>query len=417
MRQTDSPPTSAGGKLLTRVAELAGVLSLIVAIVIVASGDARLARATAVGLAMSLIAIGVAQLTCASHRGRHGRLPRASRNAVRGFGRLCFGAGLLQLGSSLLLPPLASALSGAAVGLALTCVGVTQPGFGSASRRARAGTPVLAVVVLVLLTSASLALGGILTVQDDPPITQEPEQEGTDAEPPPGSESEPDPLPTYAELCRSLPDPIAIGHGLGELFQRDDAIKAGCGTHAFRVPGTGMWVAAGMCLGERRSVATSFPEPEIIYGEAAEFIWEAAQDGELATVEAAAPGGGDVVLVGTRTGVYAFARSTRSATPGNEDARACNEVAGVAEPFARLPPPLLALWRELVRDSATWFWPTVDGADESVAFLSTGEVVQGRCDSNTLCHLEVEGRERTLTGSAFVVLDELREYMPAEEEP
>ena len=91
----------------------------------------------------------------------------------------------------------------------------------------------------------------------------------------------------------------------------------------------------------------------------------------------------------------------------------------MAEPFARLAPPLLSLWRELVQNSATWFWPAADGADadESAAFLSAGEVVQGGARPGHPLPPRSPGPRACLAGSAFIVLDELREYMPEEEEP
>jgi hypothetical protein len=288
-----------------------------------------------------------------------------------------------------------------------------------ATRRARPGGWV--VIALGFLLIAYVSLAGAV-VGDNGKDRPRPGEHDTPEGPAPVPEAGPSPPedePKYADLCAALPDPIVIGHGLGELFRRDGAIKAGCGTAAIRVPGTGTWLAAGVCFGERRSVAVSSPNrhPAIIYGEAAEFVWDAAQEEELTAVEAAAPEGGDVVLVETHMGTYGFARATRSATPGNEDARQCNEVGGTAEPFARMPPPLVWLWVELVRKQANWFWPTADlaGETESVAFLSTEGVARGDCITDFSCSLEFEDKELFLDSSTFATLEDLREFMPAEE--
>ncbi len=431
MRQTDFPPPSVGGRLLTRVAEICGVLSLAITIIAFVSSDARLVRPTAIVLAISLVAIGAAQLSCPSNRTQLAGAQGARRRMAKGFGRLCILGGATQLTSAILFSPLVAALAGIGIGLLLMCLGMRRPKSATGKRtnrrlpRARAGTLVLAIIATVLIISSGLAVAMIVPGGKESADTS-PKQPGGkgsgtkgNAKASNSARRKPEPLPTYADLCPSLPNPLVIGHGLGELFERDDAIKAGCGTPAFRVPGTATWVSAGICSGERRSVAVSSPghQPKIVYGAPAEFVWVAAQGGELVAVEAAAPAGGDVDLVETRSGTYGFARATRSATPGNEDAQSCSEVGGVAEPFARLAPPLLMLWTELVRDNATWYWPIFDhnNGRESVAFASTEEVDQGACDTDTSCYLEIDGEKRLLEGSAFITLADLREYMPPEE--
>ena len=72
---------------------------------------------------------------------------------------------------------------------------------------------------------------------------------------------------TYASLCPSRPDPLSIGHGLGELFRRDGAVQAGCGGPALQLAAGGPWVAAGVCAGNLRSVGVSAPgrPPALIY--------------------------------------------------------------------------------------------------------------------------------------------------------
>jgi hypothetical protein len=88
----------------------------------------------------------------------------------------------------------------------------------------------------------------------------------------------------------------------------------------------------------------------------------------------------------------------------------------VAEPFARIPPPLLVLWTELVHDDATWYWPTYDqeGETEAVVFISTEAVDQGECVSDSLCRLEIDGIEHEREGGEFTKIAALSEFMPTE---
>ena len=88
----------------------------------------------------------------------------------------------------------------------------------------------------------------------------------------------------------------------------------------------------------------------------------------------------------------------------------------MAEPFARIPPPLLVLWTELVHDDATWYWPTYDqdGETESVVFISTEGVDQGECVSDSLCRLEIDGIEHEREGGEFTKIAALAEFMPTE---
>jgi hypothetical protein len=401
---------------------LSGIVSLALGVIALAASDRSLVLPMLGFSAVAVLATGLAGLLCPG-KSRLSDPGQAELRIQPGFARLCIGAGIVQVGA-LFCSTTVAVVTGIALGICLLVAGTrrrsrrTDGRRRRRGRRAKAGTTVLAVLVVVLIFNSCLAVA--ITISSDP---------GGASEPPKSERPNPKPgetdlggdasaLPTYAELCPLLPDPREIGHGLGELFEEDDAIKAGCGTEAVRVADTGTWVAAGMCSGERRSVAVSAPglPPVITYGQASEFIWAEAHDGGLVAVEAAAPAGGDVVLVETRHGTYGFARSKRSAVAGNANARSCQEVGGVAEPFARIPPPLLVLWTELVHDDATWYWPTYDqeGETEAVVFISTEAVDQGECVSDSLCRLEIDGIEHEREGGEFTKIAALSEFMPTE---
>lgn len=228
--------------------------------------------------------------------------------------------------------------------------------------------------------------------------------------------------PTYAEDCPELTDPLAIGHGLGELFKRDGAVKAGCGTQARLVVATSTWISAGICEGNLHSLAISGPEgnPGIVYGEAATFAWKEARQGALVGVETAGPGGGDVDLIRTHAGVYGFVRDHEERVGGNEDAQKCDEVGGEPEPFTRLAPPLVVFWEELVEAETEWLWPERDKSvsARSVAFvgLSSGETLAtGACSTDETCVVELGGEAEPVNGSGFAELQGFKTFMPAEE--
>lgn len=422
MSRTDPPPNRPSSAVLTRVAELSGVVSFALGVIAVVASDRFLVLPMLGVSAGAVLALGLAGLSCAGES-RLTDPDRAELRLQRGFARLCVGAGVVQV-CVLFCSPTVAVVTGIVLGVCLLATGTRRRPRGTNSRRrrragrAKAGTSVLAVLIVVLIFNSCLAVA--ITISSHTGGKRD-STKLESSDPGTGKTGQSDdglPLPTYAELCPLLRNPRKIGHGLGKLFEEDDAIKAGCGTAAVRVADTGTWVAAGMCSGERRSVAVSAPglPPVITYGQASEFIWSEAQEGELVAVEAAAPGGGDVVLVETRHGTYGFARSKRSAVPGNADARSCNEVGGVAEPFARIPPPLLVLWSELVQTDATWYWPTYDqeGGEESVAFISTEGVDQGECVDDSLCRLEIDGTEREREGGEFTKLAALSEFMPTQ---
>lgn len=419
MRRTEDPLASVGqSDLFTRLAELAGTAAAVVAFAAFFATDPRLRHLAPLFLGALLAVLGTLERRRVQRRSK--KLLQRSR---AGYGRLCAFLGLALLAGAIVSPE-ASPFGGVLACSLLICLGVRGPAARGAGSGPSAPAKVALITIgFVLLLYVSLAAAVIVNNDKSPTGDESPGgKQGRQVEPErnhEGSEEHKEP-PKYADQCPALPDPFAIGHGLGELFYHDGAVKAGCGTEAFQVPGTNTWVAAGMCFGERRSVAISAPgRTAIVYGEAAEFVWSAAQEGELTAVEAATPEGGDVVMVETQLGTYGFARATRSATPGNDQAQHCNEVGGSAEPFARMPPPMVWLWVELIHAQANWFWPTADrsSTDDSVAFISPQGVATGSCASDTSCRLEFEGTVEALESPAFETLESIREYMPPEEQP
>jgi len=230
------------------------------------------------------------------------------------------------------------------------------------------------------------------------------------------------PKPTYADDCPRHPDPLSIGHGLGKLFRRDGAVKAGCGSPALRVKQSGAWVAPGICNGQLWSLAISGPEgePGLLYGEASEFAWAEARRGTLVGVETAGPSGGDVDFIRTMTGVYSFTRPRQWRVQGNEDASSCGEVGGEPERFTELKPPLVLYWGNLMDSTSEWIWPEQDngGASGSVAFVGflSGETVAfSNCKATGSCVMNVDGDAASVTGTAFTRIQDVATFMPPEE--
>ena len=226
-------------------------------------------------------------------------------------------------------------------------------------------------------------------------------------------------IPDYDELCLELPNPRDIGHGLGGLFRREGAIKAGCGKRAEAVFGhPGTYVAEGICSGKVRSLAVVSAgfTPVIVYDDAAVFAKDAASAGELLFVEAAEAGDGEVVVIGTMTGNYVFARPSPSIRPPSEEATGCLEVSILARPFPEIVPSLAYLWLEHVKQFG-WAWPGRAGDPEvgEIGFFGneTGiEIATGGCVEDA-CWLDGPGEHLTYEGISFVDLALLGPYMPA----
>lgn len=277
---------------------------------------------------------------------------------------------------------------------------------------------ILGVIPIAFCAYASLALAIGVTGATHLPRESPPTAEGEQSPPPSPEEGDGGgSAPTYAESCPEVPDPLKIGHHLGNLFRHDGAPKAGCGSWAIEVPQTSAWVAAGDCEEELRSVAVYAPrhKPVLLYGEPARLAWSAALNGELVSAETAKPEGGDVYLLETLEGTSAFARPSPSLEPGREEIKLCSEATGTARPFAHLPPSLAFLWLELLRDRAAWYWPENDPSDgeSPIAFVSPGgtPVARGGCDLTT-CHLDVDESRWPGGETAFVSLTEFEPFMP-----
>ncbi len=225
------------------------------------------------------------------------------------------------------------------------------------------------------------------------------------------------PYRTYAQLCPQHPDPLAIGHWLGELFEHEGAIQAGCGQPATASPGSpGVWVASGLCEGSLRSVAIDAPAhpPTLLYGTPARFAMHQALAGELLYVEATKIAGGDIDLVVTQAGTYAYARPTPDLSPPRSSARRCSEVGGVPRPFTRLTPAASNVWLSAI-SRLGWLWPLADAAEgKGYAFLA-GETVlaQTSCESEEACKLSIEGESLPITGPTDLTIAGLRSALAA----
>lgn len=234
--------------------------------------------------------------------------------------------------------------------------------------------------------------------------------------PRPEADQGPPPPPTYAELCEELPDPQDVGAGLGDLFERDGAVVAGCGQEAESV-GSSTFMAAGLCEGELRSLAVGSPgrEAVLLYGDAARFAREAGDMGMLRYAEVVSRQSGEVDVVGAVQGSYAFVRSS-PALSISSPATHCTDVKEIDGAFAQLPPPLARLWGDHVREHG-WSWPEEDpdeGASEFVFREPLGNevVAEGSCESDSACLLDGLSGPRRLESPQTIALAELGPHMP-----
>lgn len=219
--------------------------------------------------------------------------------------------------------------------------------------------------------------------------------------------------PSYADLCPQLPDPQDIEMELGDLFEYDGAVAAGCGQPAIEV-GTSTWVSPGYCGPELRSLAVvgEGRDPVLLYGTPARFAWEKGLDGELLYAEAKDPAGGEVVLVATGRGSFTFTRSSPTLDRGSEIAVRCQDVDEVPRPFAELPPPLTYLWVERMNEMQAWAWPEpVSGSDQIEISSPSGGSVYGSCDGDFRCQLGGPTDIPPSEATALVTLADMP-YMP-----
>ncbi|HXV06211.1 MAG TPA: hypothetical protein VFP23_09950 [Solirubrobacterales bacterium] len=284
----------------------------------------------------------------------------------------------------------------------------------------------LPIALIVNSLLIFIFIGGALAVENNakdsvaesPPIAEAGSEPA--AEPPLKKDTERDEEKTYADLCPALPDPLVIGHGLGQAFRHDGGFKAGCGTPARQVRETGAWFSAGICDGQLRSVAiTSSPtgrDAVLLYGAAARFAWRSALREELVSAEAAHPAEGDVFLVEILAGTYGFARTAPSGGWGSSKVHTCTEVTATGRPFAELYPPMLLQWRNLLERRASWSWPLREGPTGAAlvfaAYPSGTVTARGTCPSDFYCYMYVGGARWSGEGTAYVSLDELSPYMP-----
>lgn len=302
-------------------------------------------------------------------------------------------------------PPLAVAAVGAILAMAVAARGHKLSSTGLAA--GFACTVVIAAFTCGLYCVVVVAKGVTWVAEEGG------KAEDDDPDPP-----QPDPYELlYADLCPALPDPGEIGHGLGELFEQDGAVEAGCGGPAEEVGDTGeVFISLGMCKTELRSLAVSGEghDPVLLYGEPAEFAWRAARAEGLRYAEVAKPGSGDLAIVTTDQGSHVFARSTPSVQPRSDKARRCDEINEMARPYVHLPPPMAELWSQYTFESG-WTWPHYSGEENRFTFVFDGleEVASGGCESEADCYFKpVDEPRRAYAGSAAVSLADVSESMP-----
>jgi hypothetical protein len=266
----------------------------------------------------------------------------------------------------------------------------------------------LLALPFLLISYTGFAYAGLEGVQ----IYQEARpQEKTDADPS-GGEGDTGSKRhfSYAELCPLLPDPQEIGYGLGDLFEHDGAVEAGCGEAAQRV-GDATWVSPGFCGTELRSlgVVGEGREPLLLYGAPARAAWREARDRNLRFAEASELAGGEVALLGLSTGTTAFTRSSPALQPGHRDARRCEEIDEVARPFVKLTSPLPRLWLDYMAAENEWIWPETSKKGDVIFTASDGVPAYGSC-IRFVCRLDGPGLHRSLEGIDTVRLDQLELY-------
>jgi len=227
------------------------------------------------------------------------------------------------------------------------------------------------------------------------------------------------PVLPYERHCTALPDPLTIGHGLGELFEHAGAVQAGCGESAIRVSeGSQVWMAPGRCGDELRSLAVSTDGigAALLYGAPAEFAWNAGNAGLLSYVQVGRPGGGDLAIVATPSGANVFLRTSPSIRPARHIATRCADVDDVARPFVHMPPQLAELWLRLMRRSG-WAWSVrevVPGSDSTMSFIddkTRRTVARGGC-ADRICHLDSSTGRWASAGAAMITIADLAVYMP-----
>jgi hypothetical protein len=212
-------------------------------------------------------------------------------------------------------------------------------------------------------------------------------------------------VPTYEQLCPQLPDPLRIGHGLGQLFAHDGAVQAGCGGSALAVGRQGdAWMSIGMCGRSIRSVAivTARP-PVLLYGGAARAVIRDAA--AVTEVEASHIGAGDVVLITTSLGTTAYARAVSTASPGTGHPGRCEQVDTVAEPYVQLPPGMTELWAQAAH-LVGWLWPVVVRRGAWLFVRGGAQVASGTCDGSA-CELTLAREVLRADGPRFISIADL----------
>lgn len=221
---------------------------------------------------------------------------------------------------------------------------------------------------------------------------------------------------TYAQLCPSLPDPLAIQHGLGHLFRHHGAVQAGCGEQAMQVDeSSGVWVAPGMCGNELRSLAVVSPgrPPVLIYGGAARLVSNHARARDLRYVEwTKVDGGGEVAVVGTSAGSFVLTQRESATSGRSHAAESCGEVEVMAKKSTVLTPTMSDAWRQFVTRHG-WVWPDQQAGQELIMREGGGVVVAvAACRPSGACFVDGESGYVESSEIAHLTLGDLEPFMP-----
>jgi hypothetical protein len=204
--------------------------------------------------------------------------------------------------------------------------------------------------------------------------------------------------------------------GLGETF-------GGCINRAHEVGTTGVWVAAGTCDSVFRSLAVATPSGPgaILLWGPGRFALSEAENGSL--VEAtphALIGSGDMYTVTTTYGTNVFIREELSnGIDGLKGVpRACDQIDEDPVQFVRVPPALTRLWLAQMELEEQWLWPAHEAGQPANRFVFRGgrrgdtRSIEAECQTQTLCVMNANGTQSTISGGGSVSVERLMEFAP-----
>lgn len=250
----------------------------------------------------------------------------------------------------------------------------------------------------------------------------------------PATPSPPIETPTYEETCghrtpgEPAPEPAASqlrSLWLGGPGQPGaGALQAGCARAAARVAAhPEVWFARGYCGASLRSIGIFAPgrPPALLLQQAARFASDKAESGLLlGATPRTSIGAGDFYFVDTPSGSFLLIRSNAAIGTSDDGAvgTTCDALRGSNVPYAEIPPPLVALWLDVIRHE--WVWPEPDFSRElagDFVFLSGGQdrevVATASCASSSRCTLYYQGRVTASSESPRVSVDDVLPYAPS----